>query len=88
MLQSFSHPNIIQCYGTYVDESNDSKGYKVFIVMEKMEFSLSEYMILRGGTITAPDELSSILSQCLIGLQYIHGQGTYSLVNFIKEEVW
>ena len=74
LLQSLSHPNVIQCYGAYVETRNKPHLFQLFIVLERMQYSLSDYYI-HFGRITAVPQLAFIASEVLKGLKYIHEQG-------------
>ena len=49
----------------------------LWIVMELMDYSLSDYVVEFGLLFELP-YLSTVISQCLRGLEYIHGKGFYS----------
>jgi serine/threonine protein kinase len=65
-LKKFSHPNIVQ----YIERFETKDG--AYIVTEKCEGDLFDLIILKGGRFRTENEVSYIIRQILLGLDYIH----------------
>ncbi|KAH9495283.1 Mitogen-activated protein kinase kinase kinase 5 [Bulinus truncatus] len=69
-LSSSSHERIVQCYGTYFEES------KVFIFMEYMsQGNLKDYIENRQSRMTE-NEVRTFTKQILEGVEYLHSKNT------------
>jgi serine/threonine protein kinase len=65
-LRTFSHPNIVRCIELF--ETKDG----TYVVTEKCEGDLFDLIDLKGGRFRSETEVSNIVRQLLLGLQYIH----------------
>lgn len=67
-LKSFSHPNIVR----YIESFDTKEG--TYVITEKCEGDLFDLIFQKGGRFSNENEVSYIIHQILVGLEYIHSK--------------
>ena len=72
LLSEMKHPNIVQFLGLYYPPGRSAMASRPIMVMEKMDYSLTEYLKTHRKDSICQEKVLNILSDIARGLIYLH----------------